>query len=272
LILDKFRLDNKVAIVTGAGKGIGACTALSLSEVGASVVCVARTQADVDAQVNAIEAAGGQALAVVADVTQATGRANIIADTLNRFGRIDVLVNNAGGKGHGPTANITDEQVYETMRVNLMAPVYLSRDCIPHMQDQGAGAVVNISSGMSRVANIGSIPYGAAKAGQEQATRMMAMEFSPAIRINGIRVGAIQTDNMQVNLLDRFPGIEQELSAWTPVGRIGQPEDIAAAVLYLASPASSYMTGKILDVDGGMIVERSLMEVMSTAKQLYGHE
>ena len=269
MILDKFRLDNKVAIVTGAGKGIGACTALSLAEVGAQVVCVARTQSDVDAQVSAIEAIGAKACAVVADVTEAADRNKIINTSLERFGRIDVLVNNAGGTGHGPTSDITDEQVYETMQINFMAPVYLSRDCIPYMQHQGAGAIVNISSGMSRVANVGSIPYGAAKAAQEQATRMMAMEFSPEIRINSIRVGAIQTDNMQVNLLDRFPGVEKELSEWTPVGRIGQPEDIASAVVYLASEASSYMTGKVLDVDGGMIIERSLMELMSTAKKMY---
>ena len=233
------------------------------------MVCVARTASDVDATVEQIRSSGGVAHAVSADVTLAAGREAIITNTIAQFGRIDVLVNNAGGTGHGPTALIDDAQVEETMRVNFMAPVYLTRDCIPQMRNSG-GAVVNISSGMSRVANIGSIPYGGAKAAQEQATRMMAMEFAPDIRINAIRVGAIQTENMQTNLLDRMPGIEEKLSNWTPVGRIGQPEDIAAAVVYLATDASSYVTGKILDVDGGMIIERSLMEVIATAEQLHG--
>lgn len=270
MILDRFKLDKKVAIVTGAGKGIGACTAQSLAEVGAAVVCVARTQADVDQRVNAITDMGGKALAVAADVTDAADRQRLIDATMAHFGRIDVLVNNAGGTGHGPTELIDDEQVYQAMRVNFMAPVYLTRACIPLMREQGGGAVVNISSGMSRVANVGSIPYGGAKAAQEQATRMMAIEFSPDIRINAIRVGAIRTENMQTNLLDRMPGVEEKLSAWTPVGRIGMPEDIAAAVVYLSTEASSYVTGKILDVDGGMIIERSLMEIMDSAEKIHG--
>lgn len=97
---------------------------------------------------------------------------------------------------------------------------------------------------------------------------MMAMEFAPSVRVNAIRVGAIQTENMKRNLLAAMPGIGESLAAWTPVGRLGVPEDIAAAVLYLAAPASAYVTGKILDVDGGLVMERSAMEIIATAERL----
>ena len=270
MILDKFRLDDKTAIVTGAGKGCGYSIAHALAQVGARVLCVARTQADVDRTVDEIRAQGGTAAAVAADVTDEHDRERIIAAALDHFGRIDVLVNNAGGTGHGPTAAIDDAQVYQTMQVNFMAPVYLIRAAVPHMREAGGGAVVNISSGMSRIANIGSVPYGGAKAAQEQATRMLAMEYSPEVRINALRLGAIRTKNMEDNLLKAMPGIGEKLSDWTPVGRLGEPDDIAAAVVYLATPASGYVTGKILDVDGGMIIERSLMEVIATAERLHG--
>ena len=270
MILDKFRLDGKAAIVTGAGKGCGYSIAHALSQIGASVLCVARTEADVQRTVAEITDAGGVAAAIAADVTDEADRERIIAAALEQFGRLDVLVNNAGGTGHGPTAHIDDAQVYQTMQVNFMAPVYLTRAAVPHMRKSGGGAVVNISSGMSRIANIGSVPYGGAKAAQEQATRMLAMEYSPEVRINALRLGAIRTKNMEDNLLKAMPGIGDKLSAWTPVGRLGEPEDIAAAVVYLATPASGYVTGKILDVDGGMVIERSLMEVIATAERLHG--
>ncbi|MCP5319495.1 MAG: SDR family oxidoreductase [Pseudomonadales bacterium] len=267
MILDLFRLDDKVAVVTGAGRGIGAATAKALAEAGAAVACVARTREQVEATAHGIVAAGGRAIAICADVTREDDVHRIVNDTNARLGKLDILVNNAGGTGHGPTDRITEEQVIGAVKLNFLAPILLTRTAVPLMRDRG-GAVINISSGYARVAHVGSIPYGGAKAALEQATRMMAMEYAPSVRVNAIRVGAIQTENMKQNLLAALPGVGAALAAWTPVGRLGVPDDIAAAVLYLAAPASSYMTGKILDVDGGLVTERSAMEIIATAERL----
>lgn len=267
MILELFRLDGKVAVVTGAGRGIGAVTARALAEAGAAVACVARTREQVEAVAQDIAARGGRAIAIAADVTRQEDVVRIVHQTREALGGLNVLVNNAGGTGHGPTARISEEQVIGAVKLNFLAPVLLTREAVPLLREHG-GAVVNISSGYARVAHVGSIPYGGAKAALEQATRMMAMEFAPSVRVNAIRVGAIQTENMKRNLLAAMPGIGESLAAWTPVGRLGVPEDIAAAVLYLAAPASAYVTGKILDVDGGLVMERSAMEIIATAERL----
>lgn len=267
MITDLFRLNDRVAIVTGAGRGIGAATATALAEVGAAVACVARTREQVESVAQNIVANGGRAIAISADVTCEEDLQRIVSETEASLGGLDILVNNAGGTGHGPTNNITETQIISAIKLNFLAPVLLTRAAVPLLRT-GGGAVINISSGYARVAHVGSIPYGGAKAALEQATRMMAMEYSPAVRVNAIRVGAIQTENMKQNLLAAQPGIGDALAAWTPVGRLGVPDDIAAAVLYLAAPASSYITGKVLDVDGGLVMERSAMEIIATAKRL----
>ena len=139
---------------------------------------------------------------------------------------------------------------------------------LPSVVESAVGSVVNISSGFGKMAAVGSIPYGGAKAAQEQATRQLAVEFSPQIRVNAIRVGAITTENMKQNLLEVMPGIGEKLSAWTPVGRLGEPEDIAAAVVYLGTSASSYVTGRVVDVDGGMVMERSLLDIIAQSEKM----
>ncbi len=267
MILDAFRLDGKTAIVTGAGRGIGAEIARSFAEVGAAVVCVARTREELLRTCASVEAAGGRALALDCDLVAEDSAAYVVEATLAAFGRIAVLVNNAGGGGHVPTRHARDEHFELALDLNFKAPFYLTRAVAPHMKVRG-GAVVNISSGFATAANIGSIPYGGAKAALEQLTRMMAMEYAPAIRVNAIRVGAVTTENMQRNLLDAMPGIGEKLAAWTPLERHGTPADIAQAALFLASPASSFVTARILPVDGGVVLERSAMELIARAERM----
>jgi 7-alpha-hydroxysteroid dehydrogenase len=267
VILDAFRLDGKTAIVTGAGRGIGAEIARAFAEVGAAVVCVARTREELLRTCAAVETVGGRAIPVECDLVAGDSAEQVVDAALAAFGRIDVLVNNAGGGGHVPTRHAADEHFDAALALNFKVPFYLTRAVAPHMKVRG-GAVVNISSGFARAANVGSIPYGGAKAALEQLTRMMAMEYAPAVRVNGIRVGAVTTENMQRNLLDAMPGISEKLAAWTPLQRHGTPADIAQAALYLASPASSFVTARILPVDGGVVLERSAMELIARAERM----
>lgn len=268
MILDRFKLTGKVAIVTGAGRGIGRACAIALAQAGAIPMCVARSEdqvADTAAQINAD---GMSASFVTADVTDLNAVQRIVDQTVAEFGRLDLLLNNAGGGGQVATSAITEADVERAYKLNFLAPVYLIRECASRMPEAG-GAVVNISSGYARVANVGAVPYGGAKAAQEQATRMLAMEYGPRIRVNGIRVGAIQTENMKTRLLQRDSEVGKKLCHWTPAGRLGDPEDIAAGVIYLLSDAGSFLTGKILDIDGGIVTERSVMEIIHRADTYY---
>lgn len=266
-ILDAFRLDGRVAIVTGAGRGIGAEIARGFAEVGARLLCVARSADQLAATVEGIEAAGGTARALACDLTAAGAAERIVEAAVDGLGGVDVLVNNAGGGGHAATARAGDDHFEAALALNFRAPFYLTRAAAPAMRERG-GAVLNISSGYSRAANVGSIPYGGAKAALEQMTRMMAMEYAPRIRVNAIRVGAVTTENMKQSLLAARPGIGEQLAAWTPLERLGEPADIARAALFLCSPASDYVTARVLPVDGGVVLERSAMELIDRAERL----
>ncbi len=248
MILDRFRLDGKVAIVTGAGRGIGEGAALAFAELGANVVCAARTPEQIEAVAEKVRERGGRALAVPCDVMETAQLDEVVAQTLKEFDRIDILVNNAGGTPPRPALDTSEEMFEAAFHFNVTTAFSLSRRAIPHMLKAGGGSIVNISSAAGRLPQGNFVAYGTAKAALSFMTRQLAAEFAPDVRVNAIAVGAVETSALAPFLNDEVRGAMENL---TPMNRIGQVEDIALAVLYLASPASGWVTGKVMEVDGG---------------------
>lgn len=250
-ILDRFRLDGRAAIVTGAGRGIGAATAVALAEAGADVLVSARTTEQIEAVAKQIEALGRRAEVVTADLSDLDAVAALAAAAHSAFGRLDVVVNNVGGAMPRPFLDTSPGRMAQAFSFNVATAHALTRAAVPLMLDgDPGGAVVNISSTMGRVAGRGYAAYGTAKGALTHYTRLAASDLAPRIRVNAIAVGAVATSALEMVMTD--DGLRTEMEESTPLHRVGEPDDIAAAVLYLVSPAGAYITGKVLEVDGGI--------------------
>lgn len=249
-LLDRFLLTDKVAIVTGSGKGIGRGIAVGFADAGADLVLAARTEADLEATAALVRERGRRALVVPTDVMVTESLEALAEATVQEFGRVDVLVNNAGGS-YPRAAMDTSEHYFETaLRFNVTQAFLLTQLVVPRMiETAGGGAVVNISSRSSDMVQPSFVAYAAGKAALNMVTRDLAPELAPKVRINAISVGGVATESLEIVLTD--DDLREQFLAGTPMGRPGEVEDIAAAALYLASPASSWVTGKVFQVDGG---------------------
>ena len=249
------RLSSKVAIITGASRGIGAATARLFAREGAAVVLASRNTEELSWLASDIAAKGGTALAVTTNVADATALEALVARTLATYGRLDIAVNNAGvALGNKPLTEVSEEQFDQTIAVNLKGVFLALKYEIPAMLASNGGAIVNMSSTVGLVgSSAGIAPYIASKHGVVGLTKAAALEFgSQHVRVNAIAPGTTATPVNQHWLGN--PAIRERITAAIPMGRIGEARDVAEAALWLCSDASSYVTGIVMPVDGGYIV------------------
>ena len=244
------KLTGKVAVVTGGSKGIGAAIAKALAAQGASVVVnYASSKAGADSVVDAITAAGGKAVAVAGDVSKAADAQGIIDTAVETYGRLDILVNNSGVYEFAPIEEITEEHFHKHFNVNVLGLLLTTQAAVKHLGE--GGSIVNVSSVVSRITPPGSAVYTATKGAVDGITGVLAKELGPRrIRVNSVNPGMIATEGTHSAGI-----LGSDFETWaistTPLGRIGQPDDIADVAVFLASDDSRWMTGESLIASGG---------------------
>lgn len=249
--LDWFGLDGKVALVTGAGAGIGAAIAMALARSGADVVCHTRRDGDASRETSErIRALGRRSASLPADLSDRAAQDALVTSALREFGRIDLLINNAGVIRRTPAVDHSDEDWDLLLEVNLSAPFRLARRVGKHMLEQRSGRIVNVASLLAFQGGIRVPAYAASKGGVAQLTKALANEWAPfGVNVNAIAPGYIVTSNTAELRAD--PTRSRQILERIPAGRWGEPDDIAGAAVFLCSEASRYVTGHVLVVDGG---------------------
>jgi 2-deoxy-D-gluconate 3-dehydrogenase len=249
LILDKFNLKGKVALVTGSSRGLGEGIAIALAEAGASVAVHGSTRIP-EATRQQLIAMGAEQTALVGDVGDRAVCARLVEETVEQFGRIDILVNNAGIIRRAPAAEYSEEDWQAVIDVDLTSVFRLTQQAGRHMLAQGSGKIINIASLLTFQGGIMVPAYSAAKGGVGQLTKAFANEWAAkGVNVNAIAPGYMATDN--TDALQNNPARANEILGRIPAGRWGTPEDLAGAAVFLASSASNYMNGHIMVVDGG---------------------
>ncbi|MGB3603573.1 SDR family oxidoreductase [Gordonia sp. (in: high G+C Gram-positive bacteria)] len=248
---DKFTLDGKVAIVTGAGRGIGAGIALAMATAGADVVIAARSADQLGHVASQIEVLGRRAAVVSLNLFK-DDPAVLVDTAITEFGAIDVVVNNVGGAMPKPFLETSVQELSDAFAFNVGTAHALNLAAVPKMlENPNGGSIINITSSITAHPGRGFIAYGTVKAALAHYTRMAAQDLSPRIRVNAIAPGTTATPALEY--VASNDEIRSEIESRTPMRRLGTPDDIASAAVFLAADASSYMTGKTLEVDGGLV-------------------
>jgi 3-oxoacyl-[acyl-carrier protein] reductase len=246
------KLTNRVAIVTGASKGIGAAIAKHLAAEGAAVVVnYASSKRGADRVVADIESSGGNAIVVQANIAKKPDIERLFAEAKKAFGRLDILVNNAGIYEFSPLEGVTAEHFHKHFDLNVLGLIFASQEAVKHIGSDG-GSIINISSVASTTAPANTSVYSATKAAVDAVTRSLAKELGPRkIRVNAINPGMVETEGVHAAGIMESD-FRKEAESKTPLGRIGQSEDIAPAVVFLASEESAWITGETMRVSGGL--------------------
>ena len=250
MVTESFRVDDHVAIVTGAGRGIGAASAVALAEAGSDVVIASRTKEQLDAVAEQVAAHGRRAVVVPADLSDLSSMERLVEVAATEFGRLDIVVNNVGGTMPRPFLDTDVAFLEEAFHFNVSTAFALTKAATPLLLEGDGGAVVNISSNMGRLVDRGFLAYGTAKAALAHMTRLTARDLAPRVRVNAIAVGSVATSALEIVMANE--DLKRQMEEATPVRRLGEVEDIAAGVLWLASPAGAFVTGKVVELDGGL--------------------
>lgn len=248
------RFKDKISVVTGAGSGIGAATALRLASEGSIVVVVDLDSGAAAATVEKIKARGGSAVAKVADVSDVKACNLAVKETIDAFGRIDILVNNAGISRRGDILSITEDDWHQSFAVNLDSMFYLCRAALPHMIAAGGGVIVNTSSQWGLHPQPKHIAYNVTKAAIASFSQNLARDYAPhKVRVNAVCPGDIQTPLLESGLT-AAGGKISDFDRLVPIGRIGQPEDVAALIAFIASDEAGFMCGSLVEITGARAV------------------
>ena len=249
-ILDRYSLEGRVAVVTGAGRGIGQGIAEDFAKAGAKVILAARRTEEIKGVEQRIREVGGTAIAITTDVTKSSDLDKLGSTAINEFGKLTDWINNAGGSPlRMPAKELPREEWHKTIALNLTS---IYEGCLTAERYMEKGSIINITSGAGTGPVPGSAHYGAAKAGTNSLTWTFAAEFAPNIRVNAVAPGAIPTEVMLRAIGKDETQLDSILEEWNiPLGRLGTPEDISSACIYLSSDAASWISGEILRVGGG---------------------
>ena len=249
-ILDRYSLEGRVAVVTGAGRGIGQGIAEDFAKAGAKVILAARRTEEIKGVEQRIRKVGGTAIAITTDVTKSSDLDKLGSTAINEFGKLTDWINNAGGSPlRMPAKELPREEWHKTIALNLTS---IYEGCLTAERYMEKGSIINITSGAGTGPVPGSAHYGAAKAGTNSLTWTFAAEFAPNIRVNAVAPGAIPTEVMLKAIGKDETQLDSILEEWNiPLGRLGTPEDISSACIYLSSDAASWISGEILRVGGG---------------------